>query len=107
MTLNGGVTLPIPTPLVTRFASAGNRAMTFGLRPEHLTLSGQTRVPAKVVLTEPLGAETLALLRIGDVEMTGRFPPDGGLAAGREVQVGLAMSKMHLFDADSGAALGR
>jgi ABC-type sugar transport system ATPase subunit len=103
--LDGNVRLPVPTAISSVVARSAGRKATFGIRPEHLSLTGETRVPANVVLIEPLGAETLALLRIGEVEMTGRFPPDAGLTAGMNIEIGLAMNRMHLFDADGGEAI--
>ena len=79
--------------------------MKFGIRPEHITLGGAGAMPAKVVLTEPLGAETLALVRIGANEMTGRFQPEAALKPGMDIQVSLAMSKIHVFDEATGVSL--
>jgi multiple sugar transport system ATP-binding protein len=79
--------------------------MTFGIRPEHITLGGgKDQVHAEVVLTEPLGSDTLALLRIGRAEITGRFAPDSGLVSGATRGVTLAMNKFHLFDPETGIA---
>jgi hypothetical protein len=52
-----------------------------------------------------LGSDTLALLTLGAVEITGRFPPDVGLKAGSTVPITLAMAKFHLFDTESGLAI--
>jgi multiple sugar transport system ATP-binding protein len=104
VTLNGGVTLPVPSDLQTRIASATGRPMTFGIRPEHLSTDGPHAVPATVVLTEPLGAETLALVRLGAHEITGRFTPEAGLKPGQEIAISLAMARMHLFDGETGVA---
>jgi multiple sugar transport system ATP-binding protein len=103
--LDGGVTLPVPDALRAKAATRAGRKMTFGIRPENLAIGGAGAVPAKVVLTEPLGSETLALVRLGTTEMTGRFSPEAGLKAGQDITISVAMSKMHLFDAESGVAL--
>ncbi len=79
--------------------------MTFGIRPEHLALGGDGQVHAEIVLTEPLGSDTLALLRIGDAELTGRFAPDAGLTAGATRGVTVDMAKFHLFDPETGLAV--
>ena len=43
------------------------------------------------MLVEPLGSDTLGLIKLGagaDAgEMTGRFPPDAGLAVGQQLHV--------------------
>ncbi len=55
-----------------------------------------------VELIEPLGSETLALVRLGDALLTGRFPPEAPVKPGSPVPLGLALDHAHLFDADSG-----
>jgi ABC-type sugar transport system ATPase subunit len=102
--LDGGVRLSAPGERLPMLARLKGRAMTFGLRPEHISAGGGDPVEAEVVLTEPLGSDTLALLRIGNCEMTGRFPPDAGLRSGVRQTVSLAMNRFHLFDPDSGIA---
>ena len=103
--LADGLKFDVPEKLRTASRGAGGQAVKFGIRPEHITLGGAGAMPAKVVLTEPLGAETLALVRIGANEMTGRFQPEAGLKPGMDIQVSLAMSKIHVFDETSGVSL--
>jgi multiple sugar transport system ATP-binding protein len=113
--LPGGVDFPVPAkrqPLVARHTG---RELTFGMRPEHIGVAGALDEPdvvslnGRVMLVEPLGSDTLALVKLGTGddggEMTGRFPPDAGLAVGRPLHVGLAGSKFHLFDPETGAAI--
>ena len=72
------------------------------------------------MLLEPLGSDTLALIRFGPErsgstrvfadrgeagEMTGRFPPDAGLRVGVDIDVALALEHFHLFDRQDGAAI--
>ncbi len=112
--LPGGLDLPVPARRVAECARHVGRELTFGLRPEHIT-SGpgedpdHVRVPARVQLVEPLGSDTLGLVRLGagpeGGEMTGRFPPEAHLAPGQVLDVTLALSKFHLFDPASGAAV--
>ena len=58
---------------------------------------------------EPLGSDTLGLLRLGSGadagEITGRFPPEAGLKVGQTLMVSLALNRFHLFDPDSGKAI--
>jgi len=62
-----------------------------------------------VMLVEPLGSDTLGLIRLGTGgdagEITGRFPPDAALRAGQKLTVSLALNRFHLFDPDSGKAV--
>ena len=88
--LAGGVELPVPPSRVDECARHAGRALTFGLRPEHVSVerrSGLAAVPARVMLVEPLGSDTLALRELGVAqdggEMTGRFAPESGIAVGQ------------------------
>jgi len=112
--LPGGVDVPVPPPRVAECARHAGREVTFGLRPEHVT-AGQRGdgpafvVPATVMLVEPLGSDTLGLIRLGASreagEITGRFEPGARLRAGESLPVALALDHFHLFDKESGAAL--
>ena len=112
--LAGGVDLPVPSPRVAECARHVGRALHFGLRPEHMGVAngahpGSARVAGRVVLIEPLGSDTLGLVRLGagaDAgEMTGRFPPEAPLKVGEPIDVTLALDKFHLFDPETGAAI--
>jgi multiple sugar transport system ATP-binding protein len=112
--LGGGVDLPVPAARVAECARHVGRDLTFGLRPEHISVgvSGEpaaVQVAAQVVLLEPLGSDTLGLVRLGTGagagEMTGRFPPEAGLRVGQNLPVSLALSRFHLFDAETGVAI--
>ncbi|MEJ1159989.1 ABC transporter ATP-binding protein [Prosthecomicrobium sp. N25] len=107
--LGGDIVLPVPEPAQSRAAAFAGRPVEFGLRPEHIGTQakgpGSLTVEADVILAEPLGSETLGRLRIGEAEITGRFPPEVRLVAGSRMPVVLALESMHLFDPDSGAAI--
>jgi ABC-type sugar transport system ATPase subunit len=112
--LPGGLDLPVPPARVAACAPHAGRTLTFGLRPEHLgALSADApdlaRVDGAVMLVEPLGAETLGLIRLGTgagaTEMTGRFAPDAKLEVGMRLPVALHLDRFHLFDADTGQAI--
>src|SRR5918993_4365752 len=81
----GGLNLPVPQRRVAECATHAGREVTFGLRPEHITSGrpgepGTFTVDGRVMLVEPLGSDTLALIKLGTGEdageMTGRFAPD-------------------------------
>ena len=112
--LAGGVQLPVPAPRVAECARHAGRTLDFGLRPEHIGTGSRAEpdsfeVPGTVVLVEPLGSDTLGLIRMGTGEgageMTGRFVPESGLAIGQSVPLRLALSRFHLFDPDTGVAV--
>ncbi|NDP41696.1 MAG: TOBE domain-containing protein, partial [Aromatoleum sp.] len=108
------VDLPVPAARVAECARHVGRALNFGIRPEHISVGangepGAATVPAQVMLLEPLGSDTLGLVRLGTGtdagEMTGRFPPEAGLKVGQALEVSLALNRLHLFDPETGAAI--
>ena len=112
--LPGGVDVPVLERRVAECARHAGREVTFGLRPEHVTTArrgdGEAyTVPGRVMLVEPLGSDTLALIRLGDAgdagEITGRFEPRAALAVGQALPVALALEQFHLFDRDTGVAI--
>jgi multiple sugar transport system ATP-binding protein len=102
--VGGGVRITLPSAL----AGKGAAQTQFGIRPENIALNaseGSVSVQAIVVITEPLGAETLVTFKIGDYEMVARCAASFAGKPGDAMQVHLAGSHMQLFDAASGAAL--
>jgi multiple sugar transport system ATP-binding protein len=85
------------------------RAVEFGIRPEDISIeakaSHEAELAVKVVVVEPLGAETLVTFQCGASEMVARLPPATKLAPGEKVTLRLNMEKMHLFDTEDGSAL--
>ena len=81
--------------------------LQFGIRPEHVSLGSVpgASLTCEVVVTEPLGSETLVTLQCGAGDFIGRFPPDIALKAGDRAQIGIAMDRFHLFDPQTGRAL--
>jgi multiple sugar transport system ATP-binding protein len=103
----GGTQIAVSRELAER----GNRTakLKFGVRPENITLARQSEsdleIPAEVSLLEPLGAETLVTLKIGNAEMTARCNAAFRDPPGSKLPVYMNPRHLHLFDADSGAAL--
>jgi multiple sugar transport system ATP-binding protein len=51
-----------------------------------------------VEVVEPTGAETIALLKLGERDIVGRFDPDGAPRLGEAMPLGVEMSHACLFD---------
>jgi multiple sugar transport system ATP-binding protein len=107
--LGGGATA---TLALARDVPATNRGrkVILGVRPEHLFRFDpdlKTRKPAiatlaaPVEVVEPTGAETIAILRFGDLEIVGRFDPDGAPRMGETVLLGVDMAHACLFDPET------
>ncbi len=83
---------------------------TLGLRPENLTLARQSdldlELPATLSLLEPLGAETLITVRLGDAEMIARVSASFHAPPGAPLTMHVNPNHLHLFDRKSGQALG-
>ena len=85
--------------------TAGQKVI-LGIRPEHLSRRtpetagrlGMASLTAPVELVEPTGAETMAVLRIGLKEITGRFDPNDVPRRGEEMILNVDMTRACLFD---------
>ena len=91
-------------------ATAGAaRALTFGVRPEDLAQSsgGEGSFGAEVTAVEPLGAETIATLRIdgSESELNARLGRDANVKVGERIHLRPDLGRVRLFDAASGVAL--
>ena len=102
----GEVSVGVPPELAK--LGKGRTALKFGIRPENISLAPQPdciAVSACVVITEPLGAETLVTFRIGDSELIARCHAGFDEPPETEMQVYLSRQHMHLFDGETGTAL--
>jgi multiple sugar transport system ATP-binding protein len=91
------------------YRSLAGRAVTFGVRPEDIGSekngANDVKLDARVVVIEPLGAETLVTLACEGGELIARLPPDIAFAPGQQAGVWINMDKIHLFDAGDGNVL--
>jgi multiple sugar transport system ATP-binding protein len=103
----GETQIRLPADLAQRGRTAAT--LMFGVRPENISLSPQAgdeiAVATAVSLLEPLGAETLVTLRIGNAEMVARCPASFKQQPGTALQVFMRPLHLHLFDAATGVAI--
>jgi multiple sugar transport system ATP-binding protein len=103
----GGVRVSVMPELAARAAVVAK--LKFGVRPENIMLAPITAedqaVPAQVQLLEPLGAETLVTLRIGQADMVARCPASFRGKPGTQITAYLRAPQLHVFDAANGTAL--
>ena len=104
----GGAHVNLPAGLLARAAAADQHV--FGVRPENIALSpregvAQVALPAQVVISEPLGAETLVTFQVGQSELVARCAPDFKAPPGSSQTIYLDASALHLFNATTGQAL--
>jgi multiple sugar transport system ATP-binding protein len=84
-------------------ASEGRRAI-YGIRPEHLHLSPDG-VPVTVMVVEPTGAETQAVVKAGDEQLVCVFRERISAKPGEIIRVAPEPGLIHLGDADAGRRL--
>ncbi len=93
-----GIVLPLPAP------APPGAAVTFGLRPEDVSLEdGPRAVPATVALLERRGPDAVATLQAGRARLRALVPADAALRPGDPVR--LQACRGTLFDRDSGLRL--
>lgn len=103
-----GAHVKLPSDLLSRATNVSGHV--FGIRPENLTLApvhapDEVALQAHVVISEPLGAETLVTFQVGQVELVARCPASFKAPAGTSQTLYLAPSAMHLFCQTTGQAL--
>ena len=101
--------MSLTVPQSVRLKGDGNKKVILGLRPEMITEPKPERSGEWLVnmamdfdVTEPMGADTIAIGEWNDVEVLARLSPEAGLNAGENTSVQVDVSKVCLFDPTSG-----
>ena len=99
--------------LVDKVTSGASKAVTVGIRPEHLSvMKGRSKAAASVTMivdmVEQLGADTLVhgTLDGTDTTLTARLSGVQKFARDTILSLGFALENIHLFDAKHGKRLG-
>jgi multiple sugar transport system ATP-binding protein len=92
-----GRRLPLPADTKAR----EGQAVVYGIRPEHLGVSGEG-VEAEVVVVEPTGAEVQIFARLDGQEITAVLRERLLLKPGEKVRFAADPALVHLFDKGSG-----
>jgi multiple sugar transport system ATP-binding protein len=96
--------------LLRRCKSATTGAIKFGARPEDIALeaSGHTGdgVKAKVNFVEPIGPRTIVHLSVGEEIIKVVVQKGSGFELGSDVKAVFPKGKCHIFDAETGNAIG-
>jgi len=97
-----GTRLPLPSST----KGTNGQKVVYGVRPEHLALSGASEgFPLVVSVVEPTGADTLIFGTTGGVEVCAVFEERHAFRPGETVHLAPKMGRVHLFDAGSSTAL--
>jgi multiple sugar transport system ATP-binding protein len=107
--LSGDARLDLPPPVQAGLQPHRGIGLELGVRPEDIGISGggpeSTRCRAAVELVEPMGSETFVHFRLGEVPLLSRLSGDTVPRVGETAELFFDLSRAHLFDAASGAAV--
>ena len=98
-----GNRLPLDPEQVDRAAAFRDRELVVGIRPEHFVTGDASapRLSCRVQVVEPLGADTLLELGLGEAAITARVPPQVRPQPGSTLEIGVDPRRLHLFDPES------
>ena len=104
-----GHSLSLTIPQSSALKAQNISRVILGLRPEMLTEPKPERAGESVMalemdfdVTEPMGADTIAIGEWNGIEILARLSPEAGLRAGKITPVQVDLSKVVLFDPESG-----
>jgi sn-glycerol 3-phosphate transport system ATP-binding protein len=97
--LDGGGSVPIAAKL------AAGRALTVGIRPEHLTpcKPSEANLVGSVEVVEALGADTLVHVSVAGRTAIARLPNGTSAEIGEPIALAATRDRIYLFDAGTGA----
>jgi multiple sugar transport system ATP-binding protein len=104
--------LPLPPAWTTVLQPYTGKAITLGIRPEHLSISTSSprNIPVAVALVEALGHETYLSCILEQEGMDTpylqvRIAPDQSVQRGDRIGLAINPQQIHIFEAQSGVAL--
>jgi multiple sugar transport system ATP-binding protein len=80
------------------------RAVTIGLRPEHLQ-PADDGLPGQIAVVEPTGAETYLVVRVGAREVTAVLRDRRAMRPGQDIRLRAEPGMVHVFDTATGRRL--
>ena len=90
---------------VAKLSSAGQQKVTMGIRPEHVQDSAwltspnaDTLVPSNVEVVEPMGAEIMLYLSVGNSAYIARVDGQDSAKAGNEISMSFDMPHASYFE---------
>jgi multiple sugar transport system ATP-binding protein len=99
----------LPHRFATSVGATSGRKLVAGFRPEHLELDaveGDTvTLPGRADVVEYLGNEELLHVSAADKDIVAIVGSDHRVKPGDVLKLNLPLSKLHLFDAESGISL--
>ena len=102
--VNGSVSVEVgdvSLPVAAAQAVNDGQPVLYGIRPEHLELADDG-FPARVVVVEPTGSETMVVFRVAGSEIVSVFRERHEFTPGETVRLRPRADQVHLFDVQSG-----
>ncbi len=103
--LPDGTALPVPEGRQARYREYVGKALTLGLRPEHISEPrGSERgrlseFTTMLDVVEPMGTEAMVFFALGGVEVSGRIDTSSAIPpVGEKITLAANMAHMHLID---------
>ena len=109
------LSVPLPDALAQAAQSTSAGRVLLGIRPEHIIPrvlfeggGGTTpnRMTADIEVVEMMGSKQYVYLGHSGTTLTGEFPADIDAAPGQKIDVVFDPDNLHLFDEETGAAIG-
>ncbi|HET9435804.1 MAG TPA: sn-glycerol-3-phosphate ABC transporter ATP-binding protein UgpC [Candidatus Limnocylindrales bacterium] len=105
----GDISFPLPNRLRDSVGAMSGRKIIAGFRPEHVELNETgpdvANFPGRADVVEYLGNEELIHVSAADQDIVAIVDSEHRVKPGDILKLSLPMSKLHLFDAESGASL--
>jgi multiple sugar transport system ATP-binding protein len=103
---DAGFELPVSADMTGQLAAYVGKAVTLGLRPEHIGApeseqGGGPRIPAVVDVVEAMGSESFVHLHTGDTSFVSRVDAHRRFDSGQECLQAVFMEKAHFFDTET------
>jgi multiple sugar transport system ATP-binding protein len=105
------LSFPVPADRTERYRPHVGDALTFGLRPEHVTEPRGEARDARCEFTvtldvvEPMGMETMVYFAVNATEICARVEPSAATAPAQPMRLYANLTHMHLIDPQTGLVL--
>jgi multiple sugar transport system ATP-binding protein len=105
------LSFPVPADRTERYRPHVGDALTFGLRPEHVTEPRGEARDARCEFTvtldvvEPMGMETMVYFAVNGTEICARVEPSAATAPAQPMRLYANLTHMHLIDPQTGLVL--
>ncbi|UCF94883.1 MAG: sn-glycerol-3-phosphate ABC transporter ATP-binding protein UgpC [Desulfobacterales bacterium] len=108
-----GFQLRVPENQKCRYQIVKGRKAVFGIRPEHIydrqirgDFPGGEIMNAKVDVIEPIGSQSILLLKIGPHQLSAVVDSNSAARPHADIQFLFDMNQMHLFDTETEEVIG-